>query len=219
MESAMDIERDAPLADIAPDFDQEAAKLKTTLKIEGFQHLARVIMYKGFLQDIEASNGLTSDMRNIVEYAWSKLVQETHAKWGSMYVSEEAKKVQLDRALNQIKEDKIEQFWADKELNGNGQSANAEPQQARGPMDWFRSSNPDAPKRKAGSKAFKNARTEKRKQEKMLRKLKKSQEKALGKLSKGKKLGEMKPESSKATAALESMVSLQLRPKNPDHMS
>lgn len=86
-------------------------------------------------------------------------------------------------------------------------------------MDWFRSSNPDVPKRKAGSKAFKKARTEKRKQEKMLRKLKKGQEKALRKLSKGKNQKGLEPESSKATATLESMVTLQLRPKQPERMS
>lgn len=98
----MDIETDAPIADSAFDLDQEAAQLKMTLKIESFQHLARVITYRGFLQSIEASGGLTSVMRNIVEHAWSKLVRETHAKWDSMYVSDEAKKVQLDRALDQV---------------------------------------------------------------------------------------------------------------------
>ncbi|CZR57082.1 uncharacterized protein PAC_06971 [Phialocephala subalpina] len=162
----MDFENHTPMADNS--LDLELAKLKTTLKIEGFQHLARVITYQGFIQDIDALNGAINNMCKIAEYAWLKLVQQEHAKWDSKYMSEETKNVQLHRALDQG--DKIEQFWADKELNEDGKSANVNLQQACGPADWFRSLNPDAPKPKAGSKAFKRARIKKVRQEKLLRK-------------------------------------------------
>lgn len=93
-----------PEEDKLATLEEEAAKLKTTLKILNFVHLTCVIKYTGLLKNIEGCNGLlTSSMRSAIEYRWYKLVEQEKSKWNTKYVSDETKNLQLRKALDQVK--------------------------------------------------------------------------------------------------------------------